>query len=78
MNNPKKLTALGTQDEDKQNKNRNTMCVGHLLQTTGGKDEPDIVFMPKSQRTSQFGKFPATTACSVVSGYYVSKKLYRD
>ena len=26
----KKLTALGTQDEDKQNKkNHNTICVGH-------------------------------------------------
>jgi len=26
-----------------------------LLQTTGGKDEPNIVFMWKSQRTSQHG-----------------------
>jgi hypothetical protein len=25
------------------------------LQTTGGKDEPNIVFMRKSQRTSQHG-----------------------
>ena len=50
------------QDEDKQIKN-NTICVGHhyaqtntnkvnktcsLLQTTGGKEEPNIVFMRKS------------------------------
>ena len=26
-----------------------------LLQTTGGKDEPNIIFMRKSQRTSQHG-----------------------
>jgi len=56
---------LGTQkqDEDKQNKKHNTICVGHhctqastnnvnktctLLQTTEGKDEPNIAFMRKS------------------------------
>jgi hypothetical protein len=48
-----------TQDEE-QNKNNNTVCLGHhytqastnkvnktwtLLQTTGGKDEPNIVLM---------------------------------
>ena len=48
----------GTQDKEKQN----TICVGHhytqtntnnvyktcVLQTTGGKDEPNFVFMWKS------------------------------
>ena len=50
--NPEKLATQGTQDEEKHN----TMCVRHhyvymqtntnktrvLLQTTGGKDEPNI------------------------------------
>ena len=49
-------------DEEKQNKKDNAICVGHhyvqansnninrrsaLLQTTGGKNEPNIVFMWK-------------------------------
>jgi hypothetical protein len=57
MDNPEKLATLGTQDEDK------IKCVGHhytqanttninktwaLLQTTGGKDEPNIFYMRKS------------------------------
>jgi hypothetical protein len=29
MDNPKKLAAYGTQDEDKQNQRHNTICVGH-------------------------------------------------
>ena len=56
--NPEKLVTQDTQDEEKHN----TICVGHhyaqakannvnktsaLLQTTGGKDEPNIVFMRK-------------------------------
>ena len=56
MNNPEKLAQYGTQDKDKQN----PICAGHhytqantnnvtktwaLLQTTGGKDGPNIVFM---------------------------------
>jgi hypothetical protein len=56
MDNPEKLTTLGSQDEEKDN----TIRVGYrytqtntnnlkntrdLLQTTGGKDEPNIVFM---------------------------------
>jgi hypothetical protein len=60
MDNPEKLATLGAQDEDKQNKQNNTICVGHhyaqasttnlnktsaLLHTTGGKDELSIVFM---------------------------------
>ena len=51
-----------------KHKKTNTMCVGHyypqtntdnvnktwaLLQTTGGKDEPTIVFMRKSQHGTQ-------------------------
>ena len=63
MDNPEKLTTLGTQNEDKQNRKRNTICVEHdyaktniynvnkawaLLQTIGGKDEPIIVFKRKS------------------------------
>ena len=61
INNPEKLATQGTQDEDIQNKN--IICVGHpyaqtntnnvnktgvFLQTTGGKDGPNIVFMRKS------------------------------
>jgi len=59
MDNQEKLATLGTQDEDKQTKNT-TQCVRHhyaqtdtnsvnktwaLLQTTGSKDESNIVFM---------------------------------
>ena len=29
MDNPEKLATLGAQDEDKQNKKHNTICVGH-------------------------------------------------
>jgi hypothetical protein len=61
MGNPENLATLGTQDEEKQK--HNTICIGHhyaqtntnninktcaLLQTTGGKDELNIVFMRKS------------------------------
>jgi hypothetical protein len=28
MDNPEKLATLGTQDQDKQNKKQNTICVG--------------------------------------------------
>ena len=66
-NNPEKLATYGTQDEEKQNKNttqydRTPLCANKHknvnktrvhLQTTGDKDEPNIVFMRKSQRTSQ-------------------------
>ena len=62
--NPEKLATHGTQDEENQNKNttqyvldttigkqthttQQRTCV--LLQTTGGKDEPNIVIMQKSQ-----------------------------
>jgi hypothetical protein len=57
MDNPEKLSTLGTQDEDKHNKNK-TCCwtplctqkkptnngnkTWTLLQTTGAKDEPNI------------------------------------
>ena len=35
MDNPEKLTTLGAQDEDKQNKKHNTICVGqHHTQDT--------------------------------------------
>jgi hypothetical protein len=60
MDNPEKQATQVTQDEDKPK--QNTKCVGHqmqtntnnikktwaLLQTTGGKDEPNIVFMQKA------------------------------
>ena len=61
MDNPEKLATFGTQDDEKQK--HTTICVGHhyaqantnnvntswaLLQTTGGKDEPNIVPMRKS------------------------------
>jgi hypothetical protein len=29
MDNPEKLASLGTQDEDKQDKKHNTICIGH-------------------------------------------------
>ena len=29
MNNPEKLATQGIQDEEKQNKKHNTICVGH-------------------------------------------------
>ena len=56
MNNPEKLATQGTQDEEKQNKNttQHNMCWTPLyvnkrgnvtMTTTGGKDEPNIVFM---------------------------------
>jgi hypothetical protein len=59
MGNSKKLAKEGTQNEEKQNKNT-SICIGHhypqantynviktwvLLQTTGSKDEPNIIFM---------------------------------
>ena len=52
MDNPEKLATLGTQDEEKQKKKpnytqANTNNVNKtwaVLQTTGGKDEPNIVF----------------------------------
>ena len=52
------MTTYGIQDEDKLNKNTNTICVGHRhkqtntnyasktcarLKTTGSKDEPNII-----------------------------------
>jgi hypothetical protein len=48
MNNPEELITLGTQDtrqrQTKQNTNNvNKTCA--LLQTTGSKDEPNIVYM---------------------------------
>ena len=62
MDNPKKLATLGTQEDDKQNKNtiQNVLDtkqtqIAYTMQTTGGKDERKIVFMRKSQRTSQHG-----------------------
>jgi len=70
MDNPQKLETLGTQDEEKTKQKHNAICVVHhyaqtntnnviktwaLLQTTGGKDEPNIVFIQNSQRTSQQG-----------------------
>jgi len=67
MENPEKLATQGTQDEDRQSKNttqyalditmfkqiHNVNKTQASLQTTGDKDEPNIVFMLKSLRTSQ-------------------------
>jgi hypothetical protein len=59
MDNPEKLATLGAQDDKK----KLIICAGHhytqsntnnvnktwaLLQTTGGKDESNIVYMRKS------------------------------
>ena len=67
MNNPEKLATQGTQCEEKHN----TVWVGHhyahtntknvnktcgLLQTTGGKVEPNIILLRKSWRTSKHVK----------------------
>ncbi len=64
MNNPEKLATQGTQNKEKHKtisvgnhyKQTNTNNVNKkraLLQTTGGKDEPNIVFMWKSQHETQ-------------------------
>ena len=57
MDNSEKLTTQGKQDDEWQNKKHNTIFVGHhytqtntnnvnkTWQTTGGKDESNIVFM---------------------------------
>ena len=70
MDNSEKLAKLDRLDEDKQNKKHSTINVGHhgaqananninktwtLLQTTGGKNEPNIVSKRRSQRKSQHG-----------------------
>ena len=62
-NNPEKLAIYGAQDKDKKNKYTYIVCVGHHyaltntnnvttarahIQTTEGKDEPNIIFMWKS------------------------------
>jgi hypothetical protein len=45
MNNTKKLANLGTQDTGQRQTNKNNVnYTWTLLQTTGGKDEPNIVF----------------------------------
>ena len=59
MDNPKKLATLGTQDTGQRQTEQKTQHYMQtytnnvnktwvLLQTTGGKDEPNIVFMWKS------------------------------
>ena len=69
MDNPEKLAMQVTDDKDKtKEKKPTTMCAGQhypqantnnvnktsaLLQITGGKDEPNIVFMRKSQHGTQ-------------------------
>ena len=49
MDNPEKLATQGTQDEDKQNKNttqdRLYTTTRKQTQATGGKDEPNVVFI---------------------------------
>jgi hypothetical protein len=68
MDNPEKLAAYDTQDEDKQKTQyglnwiqytqANTNNVNKtliLLQTTGGKEGPNIDFVRKSQQTPQNG-----------------------
>ena len=37
MDNPEKLATLDTQNEDKQNTKRNTICVGHYYTQTKSK-----------------------------------------
>ena len=53
MDNPGKLATQGTQEEEKQNKNTTQYVLdttihtqtNNVNMTTGGKDEPNIVFM---------------------------------
>jgi hypothetical protein len=60
MDKPEKLTTLGTQDtirrqtkQKTKTKQHNTLCVGHhSTQTTGGKDELNIVLCGNRKRTS--------------------------
>ena len=68
MENPEKLATQGTQDEDRQNKNTTQYELDTTMfkqihnvnktqaspQTPGDKDEPNIVYMLKSLRTSQY------------------------
>ena len=72
MDNPEKLETLDTQDtrgRQTQQKQHITMCWTSLyvnryqclLQSTGGKDEPNIDFIWKLQRTSQHGTQNAKT-----------------
>jgi hypothetical protein len=68
MNNPEKLATKEKQNKQKNKQKTNTMFVGHhylqaktntfnktcaLLQTTGGKDESNVICMRKSQHGSQ-------------------------
>ena len=55
IDNPEKLATQDTQDEDNPHKKHNTNKSWALPQTTGGKDDSNIVFMRKSLRTSQHG-----------------------
>ena len=68
MDNSEKLAAYDTQDEDKKkpqyglnwtplyaNKHKYVNKTLILLQTTGGKEGPNIDFMRKSQQTPQNG-----------------------
>ena len=68
MNNPEKLAVYDTRDEDKQKHNMGQVWLHYaqvntnnvnktlaLLQTTGGKEGPNIDSMRKSQRTPQNG-----------------------
>ena len=60
MDNPEKLATQVTQDKAKtKGKKPTTICVGHhypqanrnnVNKTTGGRDEPNIVCMRKSQQ----------------------------
>jgi hypothetical protein len=60
MDKSEKLTTLGTQDtrqrqtkQKTQTKQHNILCVGHhSTQTTGGKDELNIVLCGNRKRTS--------------------------
>ena len=55
MDNPEKLAAYDTQDEDKQKTQYGLNKTLALLQITGGKEGPNIDSMRKSQRTPQNG-----------------------
>ena len=67
MDNPEKLATQGTQDEEKQNKNTTQYVIDTIIRkqtqitqirhepalplTTGGKDEPNIVYMRDLRKT---------------------------
>jgi len=86
MGNPEKLATLGIQDDDKQNKKHNTICVGHhytqtntnnvnktwaLLQTTG---KQFLLFIGNTLCYSYIQSSPAKVLAVIEERKYLRKK----